>query len=122
MCLPLPKFQEPPEIYEAIIREHRSNGMRMGEILMACGWTIGDAAKAVVTWDLRTLAAALAHERAKRNVRLTMLTEVEVAQLRKQIQSEKKSTVALRPKKTTRVVRTPHVGLRPPCKPEGPPT
>ena len=121
MCLPLPKYQEPPEIYEAIIREHRSNGMRMGEVLIACGWTIGHAAKAVVNWDLRTLAAAIANERAKRGVRPTIFTEAEVAQLKKQIHTEKKSTVVLRPKKTTRVVRTPHVGLRPPRKPGEPP-
>ena len=121
MCLPLPKFQEPPEIYEAIIREHHSNGIRMGEVLMACGWTIGNAAKAVVNWDLRMLAAAIANERTKRNVRLTMLTEAEVAQLKKQIQTEKKITVALQPKKTTRVIRTLHVGLQPPRRPGEPP-
>ena len=61
MCLPLPKFHHPPEIYEAIIQEHRENGLRMGEVLMACGWTIGDAAKAVVNWDRRTRAAAVAN-------------------------------------------------------------
>ena len=121
MCLPLPKFHHPPEIYEAIIQEHRSNGLRMGEVLMACGWTIGDAAKAVVNWDLRTLAAAVANERTKRSARLTSLTEAEGAQLQKQIQTDKKTTAALRPRKTTRIVRTPRVGLRPPRKPGGPP-
>ena len=118
MCLSLPKFQHPPEIYAAIIQEHRSNGLRMGEVLMACGWRIGDAAKAVVNWDLRTVAAAIANERSKRNVRLTMLSEAEIAELKRQIQAEKKSTSPIRPKKTTRIVRTvPRSSLWPPQKP-----
>ena len=121
MCLPLPKFQEPPEIYEAIIQEHRSNGMRMGEVLMACGWTIGDAAKAVVNWDLRTLAAAIANERAKRVARRTSLTEAQVTQLEKQIRAEKITTAGIRPMKTPRSVRTPHVDPRPPRRSGGPP-
>ena len=120
MCLPLPKFQHSPEIYEAIIQEHRSNGLRMGEVLMACGWTIGDAAKAVVNWDLQTLAAAVANERVKRNVRLTSLSAAEMAQLKKQIQVERKTTVTLQPKRTTRIIRTPRLSLRPPRKPGEP--
>ena len=121
MRLPLPKFTEPPEIYEAIIREHRSNAVRMGEVLMACGWTIGDAAWSAVNWDLRTMAAAIAYERAKRSAKLTLLSEVEVAQLRKEIQTVKKTTAALRPKKTTRIIhRSPRINLWPPTKPEEP--
>ena len=87
MRLPIPKFVHPPEIYRAIIREHQESPLRMGEVLMACGWTIGDAAWTAVNWDLQTLAAAIAHERAKRHVQLTMLSEEEVAELKKQIQA-----------------------------------
>ncbi len=121
MCLPLPEFSHPPELYEAIVREHRSNGLRMGEVLMACGWTIGDAAKAVVNWDLHTLAAAIANERAKRNVRLTTLAENEVAELKRQIHAETTATTSLRGKRTTRIVpRAPQSHLRPPKKSGGP--
>ena len=106
MRLPKPKFAHPAEIYQAIIQEHRSSETRMGEFLMACGWTIGDAAWAAVNWDLRTMAAAVANERAKRNLKLTSLAESEVAELKRQIQAEKKATGMLRPKRTTRIIRT----------------
>ena len=120
--LPRPKFAHPPEIYQAIIQEHRSSEVRMGEYLVACGWTLADAAWACVNWDLRTVAAAIANERAKRNLRLTTLSESEMAELKKQIQAEKKATTMLRPKKTTRIVpRTNRINLRPPKKPEDPP-
>ena len=120
--LPRPKFAHPPEVYQAIIQEHRSNEVRMGEYLVACGWTLADAAWACVNWDLRTVAAAIANERAKRSLRLTTLSESELAELKKQIQAEKKATTMLRPKKTTRIVhRTNRINLRPPKKPEDPP-
>jgi hypothetical protein len=109
----IPKFEHPEEIYEAIIREHRGNSLRMGEVLMACGWTMVDAARAVVSWDCRTIAAAIANERSKRKVRLTSLSEDEVAELKKQVQAEKKATAQLKPK------RTPRIGLRPPHPPHG---
>lgn len=118
MHLPKPKFEHPEEIYKAIIREHRENATRMTEVLMACGWTMVDAARAIVQWDLRTLAAAIANERAKRKVRLTSLSEEQIAELKKQISAEKKATGAIHPKKTTRVIRSAlRTGSRPPQKP-----
>ena len=119
MHLPTPKFEHPEEIYTAIIREHRENPTQMGEVLMACGWTMVDAARAIVRWDLRTLAAAIVSERAKRKVRLTLLSDDEVAELKKQIHAEKKTTAAIPPRKTTRMVRTPRVHPRPPPKSPG---
>ena len=106
MRLPIPRLEHSPEIYEAILQEHRSSPVRMGEFLMACGWTIGDAAWAAVNWEPHTMAAAIANERVRRSLKLTSLSDREVAQLRQQIQAEKKNTTALRPKKTTRIVRT----------------
>ena len=104
MRLPKPKFEHPPEVYQAIIHEHQENPVRMGEVLMACGWTIGDAAWAAANWDLRTLAAAVAHERVRRKLRSTSLSENAVAGLKKQIQVETKAVTPLRPKRTTRIV------------------
>ncbi|MBE7158213.1 MAG: hypothetical protein INR62_07230, partial [Rhodospirillales bacterium] len=75
--LPTPKFQHSEEIYQAIIREHLSSDVRMGEVLMACGWTLADAAWACVNWDLRTVAAAIADERDKRGLRVTTLSDAE---------------------------------------------
>ena len=121
MRLPTPKFAHPPEVYQAIIQEHRSSVLRMGEFLMACGWTIGDAGWAAANWDLRTLAAAIVNERAKRSLKPTSLSDSEVADLKKQIQAEKKATTVLRPKKTTRIVHTtPRINLRPSKKPDNP--
>lgn len=122
MRLPLPKFEHPEEIYEAIIRENHSRDVRMAEILMSCGWTMVDAAWAAVNWDLRTMAAAIANERTKRKVRLTPLSEAELAELKRQMQTEKKATQPLRPKRTTRIIprTTPRIGSRPPKKPGDP--
>ena len=121
MHLPTPKFEHPEEIYQAIIREHRENSIRMGEVLMARGWTMVDAAKAIVQWDLRTLAAAIANERAKRKVRLTSLSEEQLAELKEQVQAEKTNTAAIRPKKTTRIIRTPpKLTPRPPKRADEP--
>ena len=121
MRLSEPEFAHPPEVYQAIIQEHRSSGLRMGEFLMACGWSIGDAAWAVVNWNLRTLAAAIANERTRRGVGATMLTEDEVALLKKQIQVEKKATTTLRPRKTTRIVhQTPQIRVPARKKPGNP--
>ena len=124
MRLPLPKLEHPPEIYEAIVREYHGKDVRMAEVLMACGWTMVDAAWAAVNWDLRTVAAAIANERAKRKVRLTSLSDAELADLKKQIQTEKKATQPIRPKRTTRIVprTTPRIGARPPRKPGDSPT
>ena len=121
MKLPAPKFEHPEEIYQAIVREHRESSTRMGEVLMACGWTMVDAARAIVAWDLRTLAAAIANERAKRNLKLTSLSEAELAKLKRQIQAEKKATSQFRPKKTTRIMhRSPRIDLQPPQNPQDP--
>ena len=116
MRLLTPKFEHPPEIYQAILREYRENPVRMGEFLMACGWSIGDAAWAAVNWDLRTLAAAIANERAKRNLKLTPLSGGKVAELDKQILAEKKAADMPPPRKTTRIMRKPQVATRPPQK------
>lgn len=117
MRLPAPKFEHPPEIYQAILREYRENPVRMGEFLLACGWTIGDAAWAAVNWDLRTLAAAIANERTKRNLKLTSLAGGEAAELDKRILAEKKTANALSPRKTTRIMRKPQIDTRPSQKP-----
>ena len=117
MRLPAPKFEHPPEIYQAILREHRENPVRMGEFLMACGWTIGDAAWAAVNWDLRTLAAAIANERTKRNLKLAPLSDGRVAELDKRILAEKKVANTLPPRKTTRIMRKPRTDTRPSQKP-----
>ena len=117
MRLPTPKFEHPPEIYQAILREYRENPVRMGEFLMACGWTIGAAAWAAVNWDLRTLAAAIAIERTKRNLKLTPLPDGKVAELDKRILAEKKVVNTLPPRKTTRIVRKPQIDIRPSQKP-----
>ncbi len=121
MRLPRPKFAHPPEIYQAIYTEFRENPVRMGEYLMACGWTIGDAAWAAVNWDLRAIAATIANERVKRSLKLTSLSEAEIAELKRQIQAEKKATTMLRPKKTTRIMHhTPRTDSRPPHHPPDP--
>lgn len=117
MRLPVPKFFHPPEVYEAIIREHRESPLRMGEVLMACGWSIGDAAWAAVNWDLRTMAAVVAHERAKRKTGLAFPSEDEAAALEMKIQAEKKPTTAQPSRKTTRIVPTLRINARPPLKP-----
>ena len=113
------EIRTPAGDYQAIIQEHRSSGLRMGEFLMACGWTIADAAWAVVSWNLRTMAAAIANERAERGVKVTVLTEEEVAQLKKQIEIEKEASTTLKPRKTTRIVRrTPRLNVQPPRESE----
>ena len=117
MRLPRPKRAHPLEIYEAIIREHRGSEVRLGEYLMACGWTLGDAGWAAANWDLPTLAAAVANERVSRKIRVTTLSEAEVAKLKAEIEvaATKKATANLRPKRTTRIIRT---TPRPPKKPD----
>ena len=121
MRLPQPRFEYPPEVYLAIIREHQDNPHQMGEFLMACGWSIGDAAWAILNWDLRTLAAAIACERAKRKVRLTVLPESDVAEIKRQLQAEKKQTAQPRPKRTTRIVPTLRADSRALGKSDDPP-
>lgn len=106
MRLPKPKFKHPPEIYVAIIKEHRDNAVRMAERLQAFGWTLADAAWAAVNWDLRTLAAAVANERASRDSKLTNLSDDDLAKLRGEIDTAQKPAFSPRPKRTTRIVRT----------------
>ena len=113
MRLPKPKFSHPPEIYLAIIKEHRDCAVRLAERLQACGWAMADAAWAAVNWDLPTLAAAVANERAARDAKITLLSEAEVARLRAQLEGAKGPPATPPSKKTTRIIRTP----KPPASP-----
>lgn len=117
MRLPKPKFRHPPEIYAAIIQEHRDNAVRMAERLQACGWTLADAAWAAVNWDLRTLAAAVANERAARDTKPSNLSDGELTELRDEIDAGQKPALSQKPRKTTRIMRTtPKLTPRPPTK------
>ncbi len=108
MRLPKPKRAHPPEIYRAIMRECGDSSIRLAQHLQSCGWTLAAAGWAAANWDLPTLAAALANERASRNIRPTMLPEAEVAKLRAEMEAAaaKKATGNLRPRKTNRIPRT----------------
>ena len=123
MRIPKPKTNHPPEVYEAILRECGHRPVRLGEHLQACGWTMADAAWAAVNWDLPTLAAALANERANRNMKPTNLSDAGLARI-KADQDEaaaKKTTAKLRPKKTTRIVpATPRTRPRTPRERDNP--
>jgi hypothetical protein len=101
-----PKLQHPPEVYQAIIREHRENALRMGERLMAYGWTLADAAWSAVNWNLLTLAAAVANERAKRDTKPTSLSDGDLDKLRAEIDAAQKPPHTSRPRRTTRIMRT----------------
>ncbi len=103
-----PPFKHQPEVYRAIVQEHQSNALRMAERLQSCGWTLADAARAAVNWDFRTLAAAIANERVKRGAKPTNLSDGDLAKLRAEIvdATRKSPPPPLRPKKTTRIVRT----------------
>ena len=90
MAPPLPKFSRPPAAYEAIIREHQENPLRMGEFLLACGWNVQDAVHAVADWDLYTLAVAIANEQAERGFRLSPVPAHEFAKFVRLVQREKK--------------------------------
>ena len=115
MRLPKPKFQHPPEVYQAIIHEHRENAVRIGERLMACGWTLADAGWAAANWDLRTLAAAVANERAARDSKPTNLSDGDLAKLKAEIDAAQKPPPPPRPRRTTRIIRTtPRLPQRPP--------
>lgn len=119
MRIPKPKFRHPPEIYVAIIQEHRDNPVRMAERLQAGGWTMADAAWAAVNWDLRTLAAAVANERAARDTKPTSLSDGDLAKLREEIDAAQKPPATPRPRKTTRIMRTtPRFTSRPPKRPD----
>ena len=115
MRLPKPEFQHPPEIYAAIIQEHRESAVRMGERLMTCGWTLADAGWAAANWELRTLAAAIANERAKRDTKPTNLSDGYLARLRAEIDAAQEPPPhPPRPRRTTRLMRiTPRLPLRP---------
>ena len=109
MRLPKPKRSHPPEIYQAIIQECGNCNIRLAQHLQSCGWTLADAGWAAASWDLPTLAAALANERATRNIKPTTLSDTEVAKIKTELAATaatKKATANLRPKKTTRIVRT----------------
>lgn len=107
MSRPLPKFTRPPAAYEAIVREHQGNTLRMGEFLLACGWTIQEAARAVVEWDLYTLAAAIANEQATH----------EVVEFTKLVRAEKGASAKGPPKQRAQVARsTVRINLRPPVR------
>ena len=67
--------------------------MRMGEFLMACGWTIRAAAWSVLNWDLYTLAAAIANEKAGREFKLSPLSANRVTKLAMLVRSGNKATV-----------------------------
>ena len=117
MRLPKPKFKHPPEVYAAIIAEHGDNPVRMAERLQACGWTLADAAWAAVHWDLRTMAAAVANERAARDAKPTNLSDGDLAKLRAKIDAAQKPPHSPRPRRTTRIVRTtPRLTPRPPAR------
>ena len=122
---PKPKLQHPPEVYEAILREHRSDPVRLATFLQACGWSLADAGWAAARWDLAWLAAAVANERAARAVRLTNLSDAELARLKVELEATERRlsppASSLKPKRTTRLLRsTPRFPPRSPKQPEGP--
>ena len=106
MRIPKPENNHSPEIYEAIIRECGRRPTRLGEHLQACGWTMAAAAWAIVNWDLPTLAAALANERAKRDKKPTTLSEAELAKIRADLAQAKPAVPPPQSKKTTRIARS----------------
>ena len=123
LCVPRPKpqTQYPPEIHEAIMREHRSDPMRMAACLQACGWSLAEAAWAAVHWDVSWLAVAIANERAARGAKPTNLSDAELAHLKTEIEEAKRPPVTPKPRKTARIARTtPRLAVRPPRKPEEP--
>ena len=61
-----PCFQQPPEIYEAILKEHGGNPLHLGRRLQDFGWSVSDAAWVAVNWPPLWLAAAIANERTAR--------------------------------------------------------
>ncbi len=67
---PAPELRHSQEIYQAIIVEHAGQAERMGERLQQFGWSLADAAWVIVHWPFLWLAAAIAHERETRNLRL----------------------------------------------------
>ena len=104
MRMPKPKFEHSAAVYQAIIAEHRDSEMKMAERLRSCGWTLADAAWAAVNWDLRTLAAAIANERARRKSSLTNLSDVNLAKLKVETEETKKSPLpSPTPRKTNRI-------------------
>ena len=66
MRLPKPKMLHPPEVYAAVVAEHRGDPMMMAQRLEQLGWSPADAAWAAMNWDVALLAAAIVHEREKR--------------------------------------------------------
>ena len=102
MRIPKPKFMHPTLVYQAIIAEHRNSEVKMAERLQSCGWTLADAAWAAVNWDLHTLAAAVANERAARDMKLTNLSDGGLAKLRAEIEAAQEPP---RPKRTTRIMQ-----------------
>lgn len=109
-----PKFKHAPEVYHAIIAEHRHSEVRMAERLQACGWTLADAAWAAVNWDLRTMAAAIANERDAHKAKLTHLSDGDLAKLRVEIASAHKPSQMRGHRKTTRIMRATPKLPRPP--------
>ena len=64
----------------------------MGEFLLACGWTIRAAAWSVLNWDLYTLAAAIANEKADRGLKFSPPSVNKVAKLAKLVRSGNRAT------------------------------
>ncbi len=111
-----PPLRHPPEVLEAIIQEHTGDPVQMACRLHYFGWTLAEAAWAAVHWDLPTLAAAVAKERAARDSKLTNLSDGDLAKLRAEIDAGQKPAFAPRLKRTTRIVQT---APRPTTQPPG---
>ena len=101
--LPKPKLSHPPEIYAAIVQNHRADPVRLAQTLQALGWSLADAAWASVNWSSEWMAAAIAAEKEGRKMKLHMLSEDALSKLRADLAAGNRPPAARR---TTRIIRT----------------
>lgn len=100
MRIKKPKMDLAPEVYAAIVQDHGSDALRLGQSLQSLGWTLADAAWAAVNWSLEWMAAAVAVEKQKRNMKLHTFSEAALTALRAEL--------ATKPRRTPRISHKPN--------------